>query len=297
MDTTPLSEISVLCADAHADSREWLQEVLGGFRLTFAPTGFEALRQLHAHSFDAYVLDYWLPDLAGTALCREIRKVDPHAPIVFCSSATREKEQLRARRAGASAYVGKPCGRDALKSRLRALLAMADVNSLRARVAEDAAVQDELERRGADARARAAAAGDLAAASIERTARAKAYKAYIAAHGSRARFDGWWPNVFRSATASRRRNPANAARPLNRSLATVSFTVRAERIDAVLEPVHAASGGQTWSTRVVLDDRDKLRFWCSELSRTEAEVRAAVHAVGADVEKVREHLGRGAGCR
>ena len=294
METTALPEFSVLCADAHAESREWLEEVLGGFELTFAPTGFEALRQINARSFDAYVLDYWLPDLSGTSLCREIRKVDPHAPIVFCSSATREQEQLRALRAGASAYLCKPCGPDALNSRLRAFLTVSDVKSLRARVAEEAAVQDELERRRADALERGVAASALAAASIERTARARAYRAYIDAQGSRARFDGWWSNVFHSATANHRRKSINAARPVNHTPAAVAFAVHGERTEAKRD---AGAGGEPWRSRVVLDDSQELRFWCRELGRTEAELKAAVKAVGPDVEKVREHLGRGAGCR
>jgi CheY-like chemotaxis protein len=295
METTALPQFSVLCADAHAESREWLQGVLGGFRLTFAPTGFEALRQINAHSFDAYVLDYWLPDLSGTSLCREIRKVDPHAPIVFCSSATREQEQLRALRAGASAYLCKPCGPDALNSRLSAFLTVSDVQSLRARVAEQAAVQDELERRCADTLERGVAASALAAASIERTARAKAYRAYIDAQGSRARFDGWWPNVFQSATANHRRKGINAARPVNHTPVTLAFGVHGERRDGKRD--EAGARGETWRSRVLLDDREELRFWCRELGRTEAELKSAVKAVGSDVEKVREHLGRGAGCR
>jgi DNA-binding response OmpR family regulator len=285
----------VLCADAHAESRDWLQEVLGGFRLTFAPTGFEALRQIYKHSFDAFVLDYWLPDLAGTSLCREIRKVDPHAPIVFCSTARREQEQLRALRAGASAYLCKPCGPDALNSRLRAFLTASDLKSLHARVAEEAAVQDELERRRADTLERGAAASALAAASIERTARARAYRAYIAAQGSRARFDGWWPNVFQSATANRRRKSVNAARPVNHTPTTLAFAVHGERREVKRDA--ASADAETWRSRIALDNREQLRFWCRELGRTEAELKAAVHAVGTDVEKVREHLGRGAGCR
>ena len=43
---------------------------------------------------------------------------------------------------------------------------------------------------------------DVVAQSLERAARARAQKAFIAAGGTRAHFDRWWPHVFGSARAS-----------------------------------------------------------------------------------------------
>ncbi|MES2562498.1 MAG: response regulator, partial [Pseudomonadota bacterium] len=144
---------------------------------------------MNSRGFHGYVLDYWLPDLAGTTLCREIRKVDPHAPIVFCTSAEQPHDRSRAMRAGAQAYLYKPINAAKLWNELNIYLSAADIESLRARVDAQRAIHDELERRLTYARECAAHATCLAEQSFERTARIRAMKAFIDARGSRAQFD------------------------------------------------------------------------------------------------------------
>jgi DNA-binding response OmpR family regulator len=195
---------TILCVDSDVASGEMLETALPHHELVFARTGFEAIRAVNMRAFDAYLLEYWLPDWAGAALCREIRKIDPHGPVVFCTAAVRDTEKTRALRAGANAYLTKPIDAEALQSRLRSLMSVADVESLNARVAEERAIQDELRRRFQHAQDRAQAARELVAASIERTARAKALKAFIDARGSRAYFDKWWPQLFSNSHAALR---------------------------------------------------------------------------------------------
>ena len=70
---------SVLCVEPDAGARECLHGALADYDCSFAVNAYEALRALHSQPFDAYVLDYWMPDWSGPLLCREIRKHDPHA--------------------------------------------------------------------------------------------------------------------------------------------------------------------------------------------------------------------------
>jgi DNA-binding response OmpR family regulator len=190
---------SVLCVDEDAESRALLQHALPDFELVYASNAFEAIREMNARAFDGYVLDYWLSDWAGPALCRDIRKIDPHAPIVFCAGAARDQDRARALRAGANAYLVKPIDSKELRSKLRGLLSVADAESLHAKIAEEEAIQDELQRRVAHLRERAEAASRLSAQSFERIARIKAYKAFMQGRGTRAHFERWWPQVFLSA--------------------------------------------------------------------------------------------------
>jgi DNA-binding response OmpR family regulator len=193
---------SVLCVDHDAESRSFLTAALAEYELVFAANAFEAITEINRRGFDAYVLDYWLPDWAGPALCREIRKLDPYAPIVFCTAAAKDENRGRALRAGASAYLLKPLAANELRNKLRGLLALADRDSLDAKAAEEEAIRNELERRAAHARERVADATRVAARSFERTARVKAYKAFLEQHGTRAHFDRWWPQVFQSTHAN-----------------------------------------------------------------------------------------------
>ena len=194
---------SILCVEDDAESRSVLANVLSDHKLVFASNAFEALRHVNAGSHHGYVLDYWLPDWSGPALCREIRKVDPHGPVVFCTAAARDSDRNRALRAGANAYLTKPIDPDALRAKLRAFLTLAEVESLRAKVDEEHAVQEELQRRLGNVIGQVNYARELVATSIERTARTRAYKAFIEARGTRAHFDSWWPQVYSSVRASR----------------------------------------------------------------------------------------------
>jgi DNA-binding response OmpR family regulator len=193
---------SVLCVDEDPETRALLKLAMPDFDVVFVSNAFEAIRAINSRAFDGYVLDYWLPDWAGPALCRDIRKLDPHAPIVFCTSAARDQDRARALRAGANAYLVKPIDPQEFRARLRGLISLADAESLHAKIAEEEAIQDELQRRVVHLRQRVEAAERLSAQSFERIARITAYKAFMDSRGTRAHFERWWPQVFQSAEAN-----------------------------------------------------------------------------------------------
>ena len=191
---------TLLCVQPDQDSRDALAKILRAYDCVFACSAYEALRNFHASSFDAYLLDFWLPDWSGPPLCREIRKLDPHSPVVFCTAAIGDRDEKRAFRAGASAYLHKPLDAAALSSTLRKLLARCDTRSLQAKSEAERAVQEALHRRAAVAAARPSPEGIMK--SLERVARAQAYKAFIDSGGTRAHFEHWWPQLFGSARAN-----------------------------------------------------------------------------------------------
>jgi DNA-binding response OmpR family regulator len=195
---------SILCVDDDPETRALFAQILDEYDVVCVQNAFEALRNVNGRSFHGYVLDYWLPDWSGPSLCRELRKTDPHAPIIFCTAAARDNDCARAMRAGANAYLCKPIDPTVLRSKMRAFLSLSEMESLQAKIEEERVIQEELERRLADARAHIDNAQTLIASSIERTARTKAYKAFMEARGTRAHFESWWPNVFESARASQR---------------------------------------------------------------------------------------------
>jgi DNA-binding response OmpR family regulator len=203
MTQTEFGRRSILCVEDDPESRTLLTHVLSDHEIVFAQNAFEALRNVNSRGFHGYLLDYWLPDWSGPSLCREIRRIDPHGPIVFCTAAARENDRARAMRAGANAYLCKPVDPDLLRSKLRAFFTHAEIESMHARIEEQRVVQEELQRRLSDVRAHMETAQALRDASIERTARARAYKAFIDAHGTRAHFEGWWPQLFESARTAR----------------------------------------------------------------------------------------------
>ena len=106
----PKARLRVLCVDDDEDSRVMLTTLL---KLAFIEakavgTGAEALSSIEAEPFDLYMLDSRLPDVDGFELCRRLRAIDPHAPILFFSGAAFEADKKKGIEAGANAYVIKP---------------------------------------------------------------------------------------------------------------------------------------------------------------------------------------------
>jgi DNA-binding response OmpR family regulator len=71
-------------------------------------TAGQALSLIQTERFDLYLLDSRLPDLDGFELCRRMRALDLHTPILFFSGAAYEADKKRGIEAGADAYVVKP---------------------------------------------------------------------------------------------------------------------------------------------------------------------------------------------
>ena len=103
------SEIKrILCAEDDGDTRELLTFLLDEYELSFTDSIKDAMALLEAHHFDLYLLDNWLADGVGVDLCREIRVLTPHTPIIFASGVAQKDEIQKALNAGAQAYLVKP---------------------------------------------------------------------------------------------------------------------------------------------------------------------------------------------
>lgn len=104
------ARLRVLCVDDDEDSRVMLTALL---KLAFIEakavgTGAQALSSVQAEPFDLYMLDSRLPDADGYELCRRLRAIAPHTPILFFSGSAFEADKKKGIEAGANAYVVKP---------------------------------------------------------------------------------------------------------------------------------------------------------------------------------------------
>ena len=114
----------ILFADDDGDIRELVQLQLNaaGFRVSTADNGPDVLRLVTTEHFDALLLDYWMPDVTGIELCRQIRTFDQSTPILICSGAVDYADRQTATAAGAQGYVQKPFNSKDLIRALRAFL-------------------------------------------------------------------------------------------------------------------------------------------------------------------------------
>lgn len=117
-------EPHILFVDDNPDICELVHAVLqgAGFRVSTADSTATALQLAATKGFDALLFDYWMPDLTGIELCRQIRAFDQNTPILICSGAVTHVDKEAAVLAGAQGYLNKPfCSVDLIQA-LRSVL-------------------------------------------------------------------------------------------------------------------------------------------------------------------------------
>ena len=102
-----------------------------GFVVVQACDGQEALAICRDNMPDAAIIDWDMPDMAGIDVIGEIARLPEaiDAKLIYCTSETLVSEMMRAKRAGASAFLLKPFNRVLLAQKLAeiGLLEAADV--------------------------------------------------------------------------------------------------------------------------------------------------------------------------
>ncbi len=102
----------ILAVDDETDVLHALEEMLA--QLGYEPVGFsnsrEALEAMRAHPrrFDAVVSDEVMPELIGTQLAKELRKLNPTLPVVIASGYGGAGFEARALSAGVNRVLRKP---------------------------------------------------------------------------------------------------------------------------------------------------------------------------------------------
>jgi DNA-binding response OmpR family regulator len=198
----------ILLVEDEEDAREIAAFVLEEFELLYARDFNEGLRAARRGYFDLYIIDNWLPDGNGAELCRVIRDFDPHTPILFYSAAAYMREIREAVRAGAQEYLVKPVSSDDLKQAVAQLTFIAGERDFEARLAELAAVREELAIRQAENAERIKSAREKRLRAEEKVIRLKAEMAFLAAGGTRGAFARAWPSVLLKVVRGARTPPA-----------------------------------------------------------------------------------------
>ena len=119
MDDEPVVRLRMLLVDDHEVVREGLGAALSQdprFDVVgFASSGAEAMQQARLMRPDAAIIDLRLPDTTGDLLCAEMRARFPSMAVVILSSYLSEETVRKALAAGASGYVTKSAGLQALR--------------------------------------------------------------------------------------------------------------------------------------------------------------------------------------
>jgi CheY-like chemotaxis protein len=79
---------TVLCIDDEQTALQLRQTVLesAGYKVLTAKSGALGIQTFKSEPVSAVILDYWMADMNGMQVAREIRKLNPSIPIIILSA-------------------------------------------------------------------------------------------------------------------------------------------------------------------------------------------------------------------
>lgn len=100
---------TILAVDDDAKIRELLATLLTrkGHHVLTANHGQKGLDLFRRERPQVTILDFEMPEMDGLAVLREIRAIDPQAPVIMLTGAGTEERETRARALGVTDFLAK----------------------------------------------------------------------------------------------------------------------------------------------------------------------------------------------
>ncbi len=93
-----------------------------GYAVTAFDNGDQAWQKFRGSQYALIILDVMLPGMDGFELCRNIRKVDKHTPILFLTARGDAEDRIQGLKLGADDYLTKPFHLEELLLRVKSLI-------------------------------------------------------------------------------------------------------------------------------------------------------------------------------
>ena len=95
-----------------------------GYDCIFAETGLEAIHMAELEMPDLILLDWMMPEMNGTAVCKRLRKNPQTActPVIMITARSEENDKIKGLDSGADDYITKPFSPNEMLARVRAVL-------------------------------------------------------------------------------------------------------------------------------------------------------------------------------
>lgn len=106
----------ILHVEDDEDTRKLVEFILHdkGWQVVSVENANAAFELAAAGGFDLYLIDNWIEGDTQNALCRGLRSLDRHTPILFYSGAVFPSDVESGLASGAQGYLEKPCTPEAL---------------------------------------------------------------------------------------------------------------------------------------------------------------------------------------
>lgn len=97
----------ILLVDDEEETRMVFETALkqGGYEVSVAGNGKEALDQLNGKQFDLVLLDQMMPDMSGNDTLKAIRAVNKNVPVAMLTNFGHDEMIKEALNAGANEYI------------------------------------------------------------------------------------------------------------------------------------------------------------------------------------------------
>lgn len=92
------------------------------FLTEVAYDGEEAIERFNTRDYDLIILDIMLPKKDGITVCKEIRSINKHVPIIMLTAKDSEYDKIQGLEIGADDYLTKPFSPKELLARIYAIL-------------------------------------------------------------------------------------------------------------------------------------------------------------------------------
>lgn len=104
------SQIRILICDDEVDILDTLTDALAPIEATIFKTtsALEGLNICRSSSIDVVMTDLRMPGMNGLEFAQQLRKIDPHLPIVFCSGHTDRRDLMSMLKLGVYDFIEKP---------------------------------------------------------------------------------------------------------------------------------------------------------------------------------------------
>ena len=118
-----MAQESIIIVEDEKKIADLLRDYLvgAGFKVTVLDRGGEVVRLVRKNPPALILLDIMLPDLNGTDICREIRKIS-NVPIIMITARVEEVDRLIGLELGADDYICKPFSPREVVARVKAVL-------------------------------------------------------------------------------------------------------------------------------------------------------------------------------
>lgn len=115
--------MNILIAEDDVHLREGLNDLFSqeGYNCILTEDGEEALDKFKAQRPDFCIFDVMMPKLDGFELCRKVRALDDHIPIIILTAKGDEVDRVVGLELGADDYIAKPFGSRELIARVKAI--------------------------------------------------------------------------------------------------------------------------------------------------------------------------------